>query len=90
MTFETYRPIEQYAINNIKQDYPSCFNGMVRVKRYKVTIEEIEEPKEVLCERLEKLWCESDNYHDYEPLVEAAKQLGYEFKNSIGCQRKSK
>ena len=55
MTFETYRPIEQYAINNIKQDYPSCFNGMVRVKRYKVTIEGIEEPKEVLCERLEKL-----------------------------------
>lgn len=67
---------------------PASFNGYVRIKKYKIIIEEIKEPKKVLCKRLEKLWVESDNYHQYEPLERVAKELGYKFKNSFGSNKK--
>ena len=35
---------------------PDCFNGMVMVKKFKITVEEIKEPEEVILERLEKLY----------------------------------
>jgi hypothetical protein len=57
-------------------DGPSCFNGIVRVERYRVTVEKIEESPLVYCERLLKLWRECDNHHHRAPLAHAAKRLG--------------
>lgn len=82
--FETFREIAAYERNNLKQKEPSSFNGWVRIKRYRITVEEIEEPKEVLCERLQKLWDECDNSHQWESLKATAKNLGYELKGSAG------
>jgi len=32
-SFETFREIGTYEINILSQDKPSCFNGIVRVKK---------------------------------------------------------
>jgi hypothetical protein len=54
---------------------PDCFNGAVYFRRYRVIAEEIAEPAEVLRERLVKLWRESNNHHDWQPLVAAAAEV---------------
>ena len=61
---------------------PDCYNGMVFVKRYRITCQEIEEPKEVIVARIQKLWNETKNNHDWEPLKRVAAQYGVELKHS--------
>lgn len=78
MVFETFLQIGSYEIGNMKRDDPSCFNGNVSVKRYRVTIEEIEDPDDVIRARLQKLWDECDNHHHREPLRAVAKRYGLE------------
>jgi hypothetical protein len=69
-TLECYgRPT---LINNtliMKGSEPSCFNGEVHVARYRVTIEPVEEAPEVLADRVEKMYLESDNHHHRTTLV---------------------
>jgi hypothetical protein len=73
---ETFRKIGQYELGNLTSDEPSCFNGRVSIHRYRVTVEKLEEPDEVLKERIQKLWDECDNSHHWGPLQDAAKGLG--------------
>lgn len=54
---------------------PSCFNSVVSIRRYRITVEEIPEPDEVLRDRLRKLWRECDNHHHWSPLQAAANEL---------------
>jgi hypothetical protein len=72
--------VDEHRVADItyRQDRPSCFNGIVRVHRYRVTVERIEEPVEVIRDRLLKLWRESDNHHYYSPLQGVAERLGVE------------
>lgn len=69
---------------------PSCFNGLVSIRRYRVTLEEIEESREVLIERLAKLWQEFDNVHHYQPLKRAAEELGVELVGPWGKDKSDK
>lgn len=85
-TFETFRQIDGYWVSQMNQKEPSSFNGQVNVIRYKVTIEQVEEPKEVYQERLQKLWDECDNHHHWQPLRNKAKQLGVELIGSAGTK----
>ncbi len=58
---------------------------MVRIKKYKITIEEIEESEEVLQKRLQELWETSKhNYHQFSPMKHEAEKLNYELKGSMG------
>jgi len=57
---------------------PYCFNGAAHVFRYRVTIERIEEPAEVLRARIQDLWETSDNSHDMPALKAAAAEAGVE------------
>lgn len=84
---ETFRHVGDYELDGFRQDEPSCFNGFVEVERYRVTFEKIEEPKEVLAERLQKLWEESDNSHNMSPLQNKAVALCIELKGSFGSKR---
>lgn len=86
--FETFKQIGSYEQSVLQKKDATCFNGMVNIHKYKVTIEPIEEPKEILAERLQKLWDECDNLHHWTPLQEAAKEIGYELKGSFGSLRK--
>lgn len=89
-SIETFRRVDDFDIRNIKynSDGPSCFNGIVSIHKYRVTVEIIEEPVSVYEERLEKLWVECDNLHHWYPLELAAKGIGYTFKGECGSQRK--
>jgi len=78
LIFETFRKIRDYEIGNLRQENPSSFNGSVSVKRYRVTIEEIEEPDDVIRERIQKLWDECKNHHHWGPLQAVAKRYGLE------------
>ena len=73
---ETFRDIRGWFLDNLIQKEPSCFNSILSIKKYRVTVEEIEEPKEVLIERLQKLWDECQNHHHWSVLKTAAKELG--------------
>jgi hypothetical protein len=85
MSFDTFRRPSIYQVSNMTQDRPSCFNGNVEIKRYRVTFEEIEEPIEVLRDRVKELWRHCDNSHHWEPLKTVARGLGIEldFKDMV-------
>lgn len=85
-TYETFSEPSEWSLSI--QGNPSTFNGIVRVVRYKITVDPVDEPVEAIHERLEKLWVECDNMHHYEPLKREAKKHGYVFKGSPGEQRK--
>ena len=57
---------------------PSSFNGDVKVERFRVTVERVEEPVEVLRERLVKLWRECGNCHHWTPIKAKARKYGLE------------
>lgn len=78
LTFETFREIDGYDRRTLETSEPACFNGYVRVARYRVTVERIAEPVEVIHARILKLWRESANYHDIKPLRRAAAKYGLE------------
>lgn len=48
---------------------PSAFNHTVNVTRYRVTVEPIEEPPEVVAARVEALYAVADNPHNREALT---------------------
>jgi len=88
ISFDTFTKIGLFEQHNLQSKEPSCFNGNVSIRKYKITIEPIEEPNEVLAERLQKLWYECDNYRHWTPLKNAALQIGYELKGNAGSLRK--
>jgi hypothetical protein len=88
--FETFRVLGVYDTNNLTNKEPSCFNGNVSIKKYQITIEEVEEPKEVYEQRLQKLWDECDNFHHWDPLKKEAKNIGYELVGDAGKNKPKK
>lgn len=59
-------------------DTPSCFNGIVCVRKYRLTVELVDEPIEVIHERLLDLWETCDNHHHWGPLQREASRYGLE------------
>jgi hypothetical protein len=66
------------------QNEPTAFNGEVRVKKYRITVEEISEPIEIIQERLQQLWDDCDNFHHWTPLKRAAEVIGYTLTGPAG------
>ena len=60
---------------------PSSVNK-VSIRKYRVTVEQIEEPVEVLHERLLHLWRKCNNHHEKRSLLEEADRLGCELPNT--------
>lgn len=63
-TFEVFSETENiYGIAEAKRVNvePSSFNGLVRVRKFKITVEEIEEKDEIIIERLKTLRREEMN-----------------------------
>ena len=65
---------------NLIENEPTCFNGDVRVLRYKVTVELIEETDEVIRARIQKMLDECDNHHHHGPLRVMDKKYDLELK----------
>lgn len=63
-------------IERLLQDEPSVFNGTVNVERFRVTIERIEEPEDVLKGRLNDLLNQRGHIDKNKHVRKAAAQLG--------------
>lgn len=73
--FETFgNPEDQ--IQRLLIDAPTVFNGLVRVERYRVTVERIEEPEEVIKERLQELLAQKGHIDKNKQVRKAASRLG--------------
>lgn len=81
---ETFGHPGTYWLSQVSDRSPSVRNGVVTYKRYRITVEEIEEPLEVLQERVQTLWSQSLNHHDWDPLRSVAKKLGFALQGSPG------
>lgn len=86
----THRSRACSYVNNLSGDKPTVANGDVSFQRWKYTVELIEEPKEVLAERLQQLWDHAQNYHHWKPLRLAAATIGYELQGSPGTKTSGK
>lgn len=87
MMFTTFQDPE-FAVRRSVLIAPNVWNGEVHVRQYIVTIERMEEPKEVIRARLQKLFEESENHHEWGPLQGAAHSVGVELAGSPGAKRK--
>ena len=77
-SFETFRNMsENYWKNSLKQDKPSSVNSL-SYRKYKVSIELIEETSEVLIERLLDLLSKTTNHYHASPIKSELRRLGYE------------
>ena len=75
--FETFREIGNYEVSNLKQSNPSSFNGHVRIHKFKVTVELIEESEEVYKERIQHLWDHCESRYQTLAIEQKARELNY-------------
>lgn len=69
--------LEPMAFNISIKEQASCFNGMVNVRKFRTTVEMIDEPLEIIQQRIQDLWDNSANHHDSLPLENTAKKYNY-------------
>jgi hypothetical protein len=74
--FETFQDIGAWQIYHLTRAEPWCFNSGVGIRKYRVTVEEIPEPVEVLAGRLRALRATCKNHHDWGCLQSEATRLG--------------
>ena len=60
---------------------PDAYNDFVLVRRYKVTIELIDEPKEVIQQRIDDLMDKTKNSHARESIRKYCHKNGFNYKN---------
>jgi hypothetical protein len=84
--FETFKNINNIPLYHMCQDKPTCFNGTVSIRRYRVLIQEIMEPREVLQERLQALWETERNYLSIESMQAYAAELGMTLTGAMGSK----
>lgn len=69
-TFEVFgRPNTTFGLIRTEDKGPSCFNGEVAVTKYRITIEAIPEPVEVVAARVEDLMRGTTNHYTKEALI---------------------
>ena len=73
---EVFGEPNDYLLQHLGSKEPRIWNGVVDVKRYRITIEEIEEPKEVLKQRLQALLLKRGHISDPDSIRTEAKRLG--------------
>lgn len=86
---ETFFPIEDYEILNWENYQPSCVNGSLNIEKYRITIEKIDEPKQIIKDRLRLLLRKCKNFHHYEAFQKKAKKLNIKINmNEYGIEKK--
>lgn len=74
LSLTTFRDIGPFEIGQLRQDEPSCFNGQIRVRRFRIYVEPIPEEESILIGRLQKLYDNSTNIHHRNDLLKYAKE----------------
>lgn len=78
--FETFSPFGHYNEQNLTQKDPSVFNGSIRIRKWRIVAEVIDEPVAVIAERIRQLWRKCSNYHHIGTLNSAASEIGIDSK----------
>ncbi len=86
-SFREWSPYDVGQFNTWKE--PTAFNGAVRVRKYRVTIELVDEEVSIIAARIQKLWDECDNHHHWQPIRVAAEKIGYSLVGQAGSRRGS-
>ncbi len=81
---ETYQSPSSVAKELSLSDMPSVSNGILRFRKYRVKIELIEEPVEILHDRLLYLWDKCTNANDAERLRSVADALDFKLQGPWG------
>lgn len=84
--FETYQKFGDYEVRNMETKKPTSFNGMVRVERYKVTIEKVSTVEEER-KAIQEVWENTDNYHHHGIIKEYGKSIGYDVVGEFGANK---
>ncbi len=86
---ETFLEPGYYFLSQSVTASPSRHNGCIEVERYRITIEKIEEPAEVIRARIVDLWETCDNHHHRAPLRTKAGEYGLDLPwETYGTRRK--
>lgn len=73
--FETYKDVMgSYSVSQLKQSEPSGIN-FLSYKKYKITIEEVEESKEVYIERLKDMLEKANTFRTKDSISNEIKKL---------------
>ena len=89
--FETFQQPDCFLLRGLERPVPDVFNGQVHVRRWRVTVEPVEESDGEIYAWLLDLWERSCNMHEWEPLRAAAKALGRELPHErLGKRRGEK
>ena len=75
VVFETFGDPEE-QIKRLLVEAPAAFNGIVRVERYRVTVERIDEPEDVLKARFCELLEQKGHIDKNKQVRKAAAKLG--------------
>jgi hypothetical protein len=75
-SFDTFQWLDGYRESQMRQDEPYVWNGMVGVRKFRITVEPVDEPVDVLRQRVQDLWDKCDNHHNWQPLQAVATSLG--------------
>jgi hypothetical protein len=73
---EVFGMPSEYALNSLGKTEPNVWNSKVNVKRYRITVEEIDESKEVIKERLLEMLKQRGHISHPQSIREEAKRLG--------------
>lgn len=72
-------------------DAPFCINETVGIFKFKITVEQVDEPAEVLQERLRDLWRKCANHHHFTHMKQMGKALGIELAaDELGKEKPAK
>jgi hypothetical protein len=81
---ETYKNPVYWMPTDITEGHPTCIEGVVNIRKYRVTCHIIDEPKAVLCARLQDLWGKASSTQDIEYLKFEADLLDYQLQGEPG------
>ena len=87
VVFDTFRSLGAWERSNLEHAEPSCFNGIAAVRKWRVTFELLDEPRDEVCARLQRLWEECDNHHNWAALESEAASIGYTLVGRPGSRR---
>lgn len=73
----TYDNLDSELTKAAERVKPSIGNFEVFLRRYRITVELIDEPNDVIQERLRTLWRNTRNHHEREKLATVARKLSF-------------
>ena len=91
--FITYHKFGEWEVAQLQRTEPSAFNGIVCVRKYRVTVQEIVESEDTIRQRIQELCWNCDNSDEHAALQREARVCGMDVSSTaleFGKHHKSK